>query len=71
MHSHIQDTFNVEGELLLQRHEDVGVIHHVSDEDQYTNIGGTFGGMHVSRSGAEGMEVGGDVHDIHYSGGDA
>jgi hypothetical protein len=25
--------------------------------------------MHGSRSGAEGMQVGGDVRDIHYSGG--
>jgi hypothetical protein len=67
----MQDTFHVEDELLSQRHEDVGIIHHAGDEDQHIDIGGNFGGMHGFGSGAEGMEVGGDVHDIHYSGGDA
>jgi hypothetical protein len=67
----MQDTFHVGDELLSQYHEDVGVIHHVGDEDQHTDIGGNFGGMHGSRSGAEGMQVGRDVRDIHYSGGDA
>jgi hypothetical protein len=63
----MQHTFHVEDELLLQRHEDVGVMHHVGDEEQHTDIGGKFGGMHGSGSGAENMEVGGDVHNIHYS----
>jgi hypothetical protein len=67
----MQDTFHVEDELLLQCHEDVGVIHHVGDEDQHTDIGGNFGGMYGSGSGVEDREVGGDVFDIHYSGGDA
>jgi hypothetical protein len=66
----MQDTSH-EDELLLQRHEDIGVIHHVGNEDQHTEIGGNFGSMHGSGSGTEGMEVGGDVRDIHYSGGDA
>ena len=42
-------------------------MHHVGDEEQYTDIGGKFGGMHGSRSGIEDMEVGRDVHNIHYS----
>jgi hypothetical protein len=71
LHSHMQDTVHVEDELLPQRPEDVGVIHHVRDENQHIGIGGNFVHMHSSRSGAEGMEVGGHVRDIHYSGGDA
>jgi hypothetical protein len=71
LYSHIQDTVHVEDELLPQRLEDVGVIHHVREEDQHTSTGGNFGCMHGSRSGIEGMEVGGHLYDIHNSGGDA
>ena len=67
----MQDTFLVENELLLFQHEDVGIIHHVGDEDQHIDISSNFGGMHGFGSGAEGMEVGGDVCNIHCSGGDA
>ena len=70
-HSCMQNTVHVEDELFSQRPKDVGVIHHVRDEDQHTCIVGNFGRMHSSRSGTEGMEVGRHVHDIHYSGGDA
>jgi hypothetical protein len=49
----MQDTFHVEDELLLQHHEDVGVIHHVGNKDQHTDIGSNFGGMQGFGSGAE------------------
>jgi hypothetical protein len=71
LHSHIQDIVHVEDELLFQCLKDVGVIHHVREEDQHTGTAGNFGRMHGSGSGTEGMEVGGHVRDIHYSGGDA
>jgi hypothetical protein len=71
LHSHMQDTVHVEDELLSQRLEDVGVIHHVCNEDQHTSTAGNFGRMHGSRSGTKDMEVGRHVCDIHYSGGDA
>jgi hypothetical protein len=71
LHSHMQDTVHVEDELLLQHLKDIGVIHHVREEDQHTGTGGNFGRMHGSGSSTEDMEVGGHVCDIHYSGGDA
>jgi hypothetical protein len=70
LHSHMQDTVHVEDELLSQHPKDVGVIHHVRDEDQHAGTVRNFGRMHGSRSGTEGMEVGRHVHDIHYSRGD-
>jgi hypothetical protein len=54
LHSHMQDTVHVEDELLLQRLENIGVIHHVHNEDQHIGTGGNFGLMHGSGSGAEG-----------------
>jgi hypothetical protein len=66
----MQDTVHVEDELLSQHPKDVGVIHHVRDEDQHAGTVRNFGRMHGSRSGTEGMEVGRHVHDIHYSRGD-
>jgi hypothetical protein len=65
----MQDTIYVEDELLPQRPEDVSVIHHVHDEDQHIGSSSNFGRMHSFGSGAEGMEVGGHIRDIHYSGG--
>ena len=64
----MQDTFDVEDELLSQHYEDVGVIYHVGDEDQHIDIGSNFGSMHSSGSCVEDMEVGEDVRDIYYSG---
>jgi hypothetical protein len=71
LHSHMQNKVHVKDELLLQRLEDVGVIHHVREEDQHTGTASNFGRFHGSGGGTENMEVGGHVRDIYYSGGDA
>ena len=61
----MQDIVHVEEELLSQRPEDVGVIHHVRHEDQHTGTVRNFGHMHGSRSGTKSIEVGKHVRDIH------